>query len=244
MAQLRSSSAAQAQPQAHDAAGPADRRTGFADDALDGRPPADAPSNAMRLLAEVERLQAELLAMRAKMAELEATADVDPLLNIFNRRGFLRELDRALAYVKRYGTSAALVYLDLDRFKPVNDIHGHAAGDAVLQAVAATLTTNVRASDTVARLGGDEFVALLWNLDEPKAIVKAAALERKIAETNTPWDATRLAVGASAGVTMLGAADQAAEVLGRADHAMYARKATRRTGGAARTGQAMISGVS
>ena len=89
----------------------------------------------MRLLAEVERLQAELLAMRAKIAELEATADVDPLLNIFNRRGFLCDLDRALAYVRRYGTSAALVYLDLDRFKPVNDIYGHAAGDAVLQAV-------------------------------------------------------------------------------------------------------------
>ena len=199
----------------------------------------------MRLLAEVERLQAELLAMRAKIAELEATADVDPLLNIFNRRGFLCDLDRALAYVRRYGTSAALVYLDLDRFKPVNDIHGHAAGDAVLQAVAASLTANVRASDTVARLGGDEFVALLWYLDEPKAIAKAAALERKIAETDIPWDATHLAVGASAGVTMLGAADQAAEVLGRADRAMYDRKAARREGrGTPAASQAMISGVS
>jgi diguanylate cyclase (GGDEF)-like protein len=244
MAQLRSSSVAEAPAKTRRALPPDDRRTGFADDARDGRTPADASSSAMRLLAEVERLQAELLAMRAKMAELEATADVDPLLNIFNRRGFLRELDRALAYVKRYDTSAALVYLDLDRFKPVNDIHGHAAGDAVLQAVAATLTANVRASDTVARLGGDEFVALLWNLAEPKTIAKAAALEGKIAETGIPWGVARLTVGASAGVTMLGAADQAAEVLGRADRAMYARKATRQTGGAARTGQAMISGVS
>ena len=83
-----------------------------------------SPSAAMRLAAEVDRLQAELAAARAKVAELEARADIDPLLDIFNRRGFERELKRTLAYVKRYGTQAALVYLDLDGFKPVNDTHG------------------------------------------------------------------------------------------------------------------------
>lgn len=230
MARLRSSSAAEARPQAGLGASPAERRTAFAEDSPASVAPADTPSTAMRLLAEVKRLQAELLAMRSRMAELEANANIDPLLKIFNRRGFMRELDRALAYVKRYGTSAALVYLDLDRFKPVNDIHGHAAGDAVLQAVATTLTGNVRASDTVARLGGDEFVALLWNLDEPKAVAKAAALERKIAETDLPWGEIRLAVGASVGVTMLGPHDQAAAILARADRAMYDRKAARRAG--------------
>lgn len=194
----------------------------------------------MQLAAEVERLQAELGAARAKVAELEATADVDPLLEIFNRRGFTRELERALAYVRRYGNPAALVYLDLDGFKPVNDTHGHAAGDAVLKAVAKTLTGNVRASDTVARLGGDEFAVLLWNLDEARAVAKAAALEEKIAATAIRWETASLAVGASAGVAVLGAGDQAATVLARADHAMYTRKAGR--GARQRPGLSAIDG--
>ncbi len=112
---------------------------------------------------------------RAQLAELTARAEIDPLTDILNRRGFERELKRSLAYVKRYGTSAALVYLDLDGFKHVNDRHGHAAGDAVLKAVAMVLNRHVRASDLVARLGGDEFVVLLWNCSEAAAQAKAQA---------------------------------------------------------------------
>ncbi len=78
-------------------------------------------------------------ASRARIADLEARVDIDPLTDVLNRRGFERELKRSLAYVKRYGTSAALIYVDLDGFKPVNDRHGHAAGDAVLKAIAAAL---------------------------------------------------------------------------------------------------------
>jgi diguanylate cyclase (GGDEF)-like protein len=181
-----------------------------------------------RLVAEVERLQAELASVRAKLAELEATANIDPLLDIFNRRGFERELKRALSFVARYGTQAALVYLDLDGFKPVNDTHGHAAGDAVLKAVAAMLTRHVRASDTVARLGGDEFAVLLWNLGAPQAEAKAASLEEVIAGAQVGWNGTMLSVGASAGFTLVSPGDGAAAVLARADQAMYARKAERK----------------
>ena len=124
---------------------------------------------------------ASLAAARAQMAALAARADIDPLTDMLNRRGFERELKRSLAYVKRYGASAALIYLDLDDFKPVNDRHGHAAGDAVLKAVAMVLDRQVRASDLVARLGGDEFGVLLWNLDEAAALAKAQALEAAIA---------------------------------------------------------------
>jgi diguanylate cyclase (GGDEF)-like protein len=189
---------------------------------------APVPAEFRRLLAEVEKLSAELAAARAKVAELEATADVDPLTAVFNRRGFERELRRSLSYVSRYGTSAALVCLDLDGFKPVNDAHGHAAGDAVLKDVAATLVRSVRASDTVARLGGDEFVVLLWNLGEPQAAAKAAALEEAIGATLTPWNGTVLSVGASAGHAPLAPGDAATDVLARADHAMYLRKAARK----------------
>jgi GGDEF domain-containing protein len=113
------------------------------------------------LLAEIERLERELLRAEGKIAELEARADVDPLLDILNRCGFERELNRSLSYIGRYGAAAALVYLDLDGFKAVNDRDGHAAGDALLKRVARALTAHVRASDVVGRLGGDEFAVLL-----------------------------------------------------------------------------------
>src|SRR5215216_2317798 len=137
----------------------ADERQPFA-----AAPARNVPSELAVLLGEIERLQAALRAEQARTKELEASAETDALTGVFNRRGFERELKRSLAYVKRYWTRAALMYVDLDRFKPVNDRHGHAAGDAILQAVGAVLTGAVRASDTVARLGGDEFGLILWNL--------------------------------------------------------------------------------
>jgi diguanylate cyclase (GGDEF)-like protein len=181
-------------------------------------------STTVRLAAEVERLSAELATSRLRIGELESRVDIDPLTQTFNRRGFERALASSLAYLKRYPATAALVYLDLDAFKPVNDRHGHAAGDAVLKAVAAALLREVRASDMVARFGGDEFVVLLWNVTEAEALGKAAALERAVYATPVRWGASTMVVGASAGVTLLGPLDTPAEVLARADAAMYARK--------------------
>jgi len=181
----------------------------------------------MRLAAEVERLAAQLKQSRARVVDLEAKIDIDPLTELLNRRGFERELARSVAYVKRYGADAALVYLDLDGFKPVNDRHGHAAGDAILKAVAAALVAHVRASDVVARMGGDEFVVLLWNVSGAAAAAKAAALERAIYATPVRWGSSTLVVGASAGVALIGALDAPEEALARADAAMYARKRER-----------------
>jgi diguanylate cyclase (GGDEF)-like protein len=182
---------------------------------------------AARLAAEVARLAAELEGSRQRIANLEAAIDIDPLTETLNRRGFERELKRSLAYVKRYGATAALIFLDLDDFKPVNDRHGHAAGDAVLKAIAAALCSRVRASDVVARIGGDEFAVLLWNISAADARAKAAALEAAAYATPVVWGRSTLAVGASAGVTVCGPTDSAAEVLARADAEMYARKAER-----------------
>jgi diguanylate cyclase (GGDEF)-like protein len=207
--------------------------------------PAPAPARAgrtpsrslvTRLAAEVERLAAQLAQSRAKVGDLEAKIETDPLTELLNRRGFERELKRSLAYLKRYGASAALLFIDLDRFKPVNDRHGHAAGDAVLKAVAATLTRNVRASDVVARLGGDEFVVLLWNVTGAAAAAKAVALENAIAAESVRCGAATLDVGASAGVALIAASETPAGLVDRADAAMYARKRQKDT--AARTREA------
>ncbi len=194
------------------------------------KPQARPPSRSivMRLAAEVDALAAQLKASRTRIQDLETLIDVDPLTETLNRRGFERELRRSLAYVKRYGTGAALIYLDLDDFKPVNDRHGHNAGDAVLKAVAASFMRSVRASDVVARYGGDEFVVLLWNVGGPEAEVKARALEAAVYATPVRWGSSSLVVGASAGVALLGALDTPEEVLTRADVAMYARKRERK----------------
>ena len=207
---------------------PLDERANARPEAARAAPARSIPSELALLLAEIERLQASLKAEQARVKELEATADVDPLTGVFNRRGFDRELKRSLAYVQRYWTRAALVYVDLDGFKPVNDRHGHAAGDAVLRAVAVTLTASVRASDTVARLGGDEFALILWNLSEADAAKKAHALEAAISESRANVNGDEFSVGGSIGFAMLGPTDDPAKALADADHAMYARKAARK----------------
>jgi diguanylate cyclase (GGDEF)-like protein len=180
------------------------------------------------LRAEVERLKGELDEARARIAELELHADVDPLLDILNRRGFERELKRSLAYVKRYGTPAALLYVDLDGFKAINDQHGHAAGDVLLKAVAVELAAHVRASDVVARLGGDEFGVLMWNAGKPQAMMRARDLEMRIDELPVTHGSAQLSVGASVGVTLLGGDIDVAALIDAADKAMYARKKERR----------------
>jgi diguanylate cyclase (GGDEF)-like protein len=199
---------------------------GNAADSPDDRDLTLAPAD--RLQAEIERLRRDLLAAERKIVELEARADIDPLLDILNRRGFERELARSLAYVRRYGTAGALVMIDLDGFKAVNDRHGHAAGDALLRAVAAALRTHVRASDVVARLGGDEFGVLLWNIDEGRAAAKVVELENIIARAQAGYGEATLSVGASAGAVALSADATAEAIIDAADKAMYARKKGRR----------------
>jgi diguanylate cyclase (GGDEF)-like protein len=183
---------------------------------------------AASLLAENERLKREITIARARIGELEARADIDPLLDILNRRGFERELKRSLAHVKRYGTQAALMFIDLDSFKAVNDRYGHGAGDALLKAVTCELVANVRASDVIGRLGGDEFGVVLWRVEEGQASAKARELEALIERVGVAHGQARVQVGASVGAALLLPDATPAEMIGVADRAMYARKEERR----------------
>ncbi len=191
-----------------------------------GRKPAAAPlAKAKR---QVAALKADLAAAQARIDELQAWADTDFLLNIYNRRGFERELERSVAYIRRYNASAALMVLDVDRFKPINDSFGHAAGDIVLKGVVAVLMRHVRSSDVVGRLGGDEFGVLLWNLTQADALAKASALEDAIDRLTFVFKGHSVVAGASAGVALIGAGDEAVSAMEEADRAMYARKTARR----------------
>jgi diguanylate cyclase (GGDEF)-like protein len=185
-------------------------------------------SAAAEAKATIRRLRGELTRARKQIEELQASADTDFLLSIPNRRGFERELARAVAYIKRYRASGALIVLDVDRLKPINDSFGHAAGDQVLKAIVAVLTSQVRSSDIVGRLGGDEFALLLWNLGEADAKAKAVALEETIDRLTFQFGGSTITAGASAGIAMLGSHAEARRVLEDADSAMYLRKAQRR----------------
>jgi diguanylate cyclase (GGDEF)-like protein len=178
--------------------------------------------------SEVRRLRHELAEARAEIEQLQATAETDFLLDILNRRGFERELSRSLAFIKRYAACGALLVLDVDRLKPINDAFGHAAGDHVLKAIARTLASQVRASDVIGRLGGDEFAVLLWNLSETDARAKAAALEQAVDALRFSFGGGAVKTGASVGVAILNSHSEMRTALDQADSAMYVRKAQRR----------------
>lgn len=177
---------------------------------------------------EIRRLKAQLAKALARIEELQAAADTDFLLGIPNRRGFERELGRAIAYIQRYHASGALIVLDVDRLKPINDNFGHAAGDQVLKAIVAVFSRQIRSSDVIGRLGGDEFALLLWNLSEIDAHAKAVSLEEDIDRLSFTFAGRAVATGVSTGVVVLGPHSEAGRALAEADRAMYVRKAQRR----------------
>jgi diguanylate cyclase (GGDEF)-like protein len=174
--------------------------------------------------SRMRTLEFELGAAHARIRHLETLIETDPLLDILNRRGFERELSRAIARVARYDGSAAVVFIDLDHFKSINDQFGHLAGDATLQVVSDTIVGCCRNSDVVARFGGDEFALLLWNLTEQDAYAKARTLEKQIDALRVRLAADCVSVGASAGVAMLSGSDSPSQTIRRADADMYSRK--------------------
>ena len=175
--------------------------------------------------AEIERLREKIARLEERVRLLDELAHQDALIPVPNRRGFLRELGAAIARVTRYGESAAMLFVDIDGLKRINDSYGHKAGDEALIHVARTLTNAVRKSDCVARLGGDEFGILLAHATEDVARETAERLTRLVEADEPTCDGNQLAVGIAIGSTMIGAGDDAAAVIERADRAMYKDKA-------------------
>jgi diguanylate cyclase (GGDEF)-like protein len=170
--------------------------------------------------AERRRLEAELGDERARLAHHTFH---DALTDLPNRRLFFDRLSHALDLVARHGTGVALLYVDVDDFKAINDRHGHLAGDEMLVAIARRLGTCVRATDTVARLGGDEFVVLSEQLADPArdAVSLAERIRAALAE---PLGVVGLQVCASIGIAVTTSGADADTLLRRADDAMYVAK--------------------
>lgn len=178
----------------------------------------------MGLMGEVDSLRRDLDQMRGRLEAAERDADQDHLLPLLNRRAFVRELTRSIGLASRYGTASSLIYFDLDDFKLVNDTHGHAAGDAVLNHFAHTLMEHVRDSDVVGRLGGDEFGVILSHAGQIVAHKKAASLADTLTSVPARWQSQSISVAFSYGTFELMAGESADNAIARADAAMYAQK--------------------
>lgn len=180
-------------------------------------------------ITERHHAEDELRAMTSALAE---QAVRDPLTGLANRMLLEERLRAVLARDARTGASTGLLFVDLDRFKQVNDQRGHLVGDAVLRAMAQRLAAAVRPSDTVARLGGDEFVVLVEDTDEEGL---THLRDRLVESLSAPLvlGGKEISVGASIGQALSSRGeDGPTTLLGRADRQMYAEtRATRRLGG-------------
>lgn len=180
-------------------------------------------------LEALERLAAERDELAEKLAVAEALADRDTLTPTFNRRAFLRELHRTMSELERYKTPAAVLYVDLDGFKTLNDSYGHAAGDAVLKHVGRLLVDSVRESDIVGRLGGDEFGVILNHANAEEARAKAQSLSAFLNSSAMVHAGQAHRIAISIGVHPIAIVEDPETAIARADEAMYVEKFARRT---------------
>ncbi len=180
-----------------------------------------------RLVEENQAMSEEITRLRLRVLELEQAADTDPLIPIYNRRAFIREVSRAQTVMQRYDLLSSVIFMDLDGFKAINDRYGHAIGDQLLQKIGEVLKVGVRDCDMVARLGGDEFGILLFKTTPELAKAKAATLSCRIAEQAIDMPTGKVNVTAAWGVAPCEPADSPEKVLDRADRNMYMAKRSR-----------------
>jgi len=179
------------------------------------------------IVRRIWREGAKLIDSREKLFEL---AHYDPLTRLPNRTLFQLRLEMALAQARRDGSLTAVLQLDLDHFKDINDTFGHAAGDHLLKEVAARLQSLLRGTDTVARIGGDEFAIILTSQRTPHQVGRLAEKIVQAARDPVSWQQSELHVGASIGITLCPSDDEDPEqLLKNADLALYQAKASGRS---------------
>lgn len=184
-------------------------------------------SNA-RLEAEILERQRAEAALAAAKEQAEFRAHHDPLTGLANRRELEQRLERLLQSLDQQPAEHVLCYLDLDRFKLVNDTAGHHAGDQLLQELSGQLNRQIRSRDTLARVGGDEFCLLLENCPLDQAKQLAQKLVMQVSAYELQWQQRRFSVGLSIGLTRVNADDDHERLIGRADAACYQAKQTGR----------------
>jgi diguanylate cyclase (GGDEF)-like protein len=176
------------------------------------------------LLAELRRLRGEVAQLQQRVQLLDLLAHQDVLIELPNRRGFMRQLEAAIDRVARYDDCAAVLFVDIDGLKMINDCFGHLAGDQALIQVAELLSEGVRKSDCVARIGGDEFAILLERADETSARETAQRLGSLVAGCEFCFEGTCLPLSVAIGIATIEPNDGPESVMARADESMYLQK--------------------
>lgn len=173
------------------------------------------------------QLTRELRMLRIANSELERVAVRDALTPAYNRRYFIGAIHDRIARLRRHGTPSAVIFIDVDRMKALNDSFGHGAGDFALVHLSRILLEHVRVTDVLARIGGDEFALILDEIAEDEAKAKMMELARAVTDEPCMFGTDALPVGASFGLTMVRPDDSDEDVLSRADTDMYAMKRDR-----------------
>lgn len=176
-------------------------------------------------------MRQDISAQKREKQRLLKLSQVDALTGLTNRAGFLQRLNESMLYCRDNASMMAVMYMDIDRFKPVNDTYGHAVGDALLKAFSARLTHTMRASDTVARLGGDEFTIIMERISRADDASILAGKIVKAMQAPFELDGITVSVSTSIGLTYYSDEDLSpAELLKRADVLLYdAKQAGRNT---------------
>ena len=173
---------------------------------------------------ENDVLRAALAAAQARIVDIEQLADRDPLLNILNRRAFMRELARFQSTADRHEIETGVILFDLDNFKALNDTYGHAVGDAALRHLSEIIRNNIRDADRLGRLGGDEFAVALFNQQSGAQEQRALALRQLIVDAPFMSDRGEISLDVSVGSAALKKGGTVVAALDAADTAMYAHK--------------------
>ena len=193
---------------------------------------ADLTTDQLRLLAglmtERQSLLETIRSLNSDLDHARTIADHDPLLPIFNRRAFVRELSKQLSFCRRYQISACLIYLDLDRFKALNDALGHSTGDMALKDIVRVLKSHLRESDLTGRLGGDEFAILMPGANLEAGNIKAEQFREDIQKLSFGEPPVQMSLDVSCGVVEWQDGETPDHLINRADEAMYAVKSRQR----------------
>lgn len=173
---------------------------------------------------ERDALRRENRVLKIAVAELERVSERDTLTPLFNRRYFLTAIHHRMARFERHAERAAVVFVDVNQLKLINDSFGHAAGDFALMEIAKRLAESIRATDVAARIGGDEFGLILDQSSEDGARAQIARLGDVLTAAPAEYDGHQIALSACFGIAMLQSGMTESDILAAADRDMYRNK--------------------
>lgn len=187
-----------------------------------GSAPADSLEDQLRALRrERDALRRENRVLKIAVTELERVSERDTLTPLFNRRYFLTAIHQRIARFERHAESAAVVFVDVNQLKYINDNYGHAGGDFALLEIAKRLACSIRSTDVAARIGGDEFGLILDQSSEEGARAQIKRLRDVLSATPANYDGHEISLSACFGIAMLESGATESDILAAADRDMY-----------------------